>query len=430
MGTLLRSGALHRLQTRQVMAALEGEHCDGGGLLLRVSAASAAWVFRYSAPSGRRREMGLGPCERHSAPAAGASLVQARDRAAQARGMLAEVPPRDPIEERQRLREEARREDAERRAAKTSEAATLARCARDYHARVIEPHRSAKHGREWLASLERLMPAPIWKAPVASIEAPRLLDAMAELYRRVPETASRMRQRLEAVFDDAIFRGLCQSNPAVALRRKVRELAKSRTVQSHRALRWADVPGLVRSLRGQPGIAARALEFALLCASRTGEIIGARWSEFDLEARTWTVSAERMKGGEAHTVPLSDRALSILEELRGLGGQWVFPSPSRPTQPLSNMAMLTLLRRMGYSDRTTVHGLCRASFSTWANETGAARPDVVEAALAHREGDRIRAAYNRAQFAGERRKLLGAWADFCEGRTTGADVIALHAVAA
>jgi len=234
----------------------------------------------------------------------------------------------------------------------------------------------------------------------------------------------------EAVFDDAIFRGRCQSNPAAALRRKVRELAKSRTVQSHRTLRWADVLGFVRSLRGQHGIAARALEFGLLCASRTGEIIGAPCSEFDLEARTWTVSADRMKGGEAHTVPLSDRALSILEELRGLGSEWVFPSPSDPTQPLSNMATLTLLRRMGYAARTTVHGLCHASFSTWANETGAARPDLVEAVLVHREGDRIRAAYNRAKFAGERRKLLGAWADFCEGRTTDADVIALHAIAA
>jgi integrase len=344
--------------------------------------------------------------------------------------MLAEVPPRDPIEERNRLRDEARKADAERSALRTSEAATLARCARDYHARAIEPRRSAKHAREWIASLERLMPAQPWRAPIATIEAPRLLDAMAGLYLRVPVTAARMRQRLEAVFDDAIFRGLCRSNPAAAIRRKVREIKRPRIVQSHRALRWTDVPDFVQALREQPGVAARALEFGLLCAARTGEIIGARWSEVDFGARTWTVPAERMKGGEAHMVPLSDRALTILRDAQGIGGEWVFPSPHGLSQPLSNMAMLTLLRRMGYTARTTVHGLCRASFSTWANETGAARPDVVEAALAHREGDRIRAAYNRAQFADERRKLLDAWADFCDGHTARADVIPLHAMVA
>jgi integrase len=165
-------------------------------------------------------------------------------------------------------------------------------------------------------------------------------------------------------------------------------------------------------LRQSEGIAARCLEFAVLTAARTGEVIGAQWPELDLEHATWIVPAARMKGGEQHVVFLSGRALVVLESLRGMHKRWLFPSPMVEDQPISNMAMLTMLDRFKMRDRTTVHGLCRATFSTWAHETAAARPDVIEACLAHREADKVKAAYNRAQFNDERRALLAKWATY------------------
>ncbi|HTO47863.1 MAG TPA: site-specific integrase, partial [Burkholderiales bacterium] len=186
---------------------------------------------------------------------------------------------------------------------------------------------------------------------------------------------------------------------------------------------YGEVPAFLRALRVHPGVAARCLEFTILTAARTGESIGAQWSEFDLDAALWTVPAERMKAREPHAVHLSERSLAILDGLRVLGSLLVFPSARDMSRPLSNMAMLALLKRMKRHD-ITVHGF-RSSFSTWANETAAARPDVIEACLAHRESDKIRAAYNRAQFAGERRGLLEAWADYLDGREPASNVIAL-----
>ena len=170
------------------------------------------------------------------------------------------------------------------------------------------------------------------------------------------------------------------------------------------------------ALRSAEGVAARCLEFAVLTAARTSEALLAEWTEFDLDAGTWTVPARRMKAKEEHVVYLSPRALEVLQAMQGGDARYVFPSTSPKAdgsaRPMSNMAMLTTLGRLGYRDRTTVHGLARATFSTWANETSAGRPDVVEACLAHEEGNRVRASYNRARFNDERRELLKAWAEF------------------
>jgi integrase len=165
----------------------------------------------------------------------------------------------------------------------------------------------------------------------------------------------------------------------------------------------------------------------VLTAARTSEVLLAEWREFDLNAATWTVPAERMKAKEPHTVYLNGRAVEILRGQAGHDATFVFPSamPGREGKPQSNMAMLAVLDRLGVRDRTTVHGLCRATFSTWANETGSARPDVIEACLAHEAGNRVRAAYNRADFAVERRALLAKWSDFLA--RPAAPVLALHA---
>jgi len=434
-----RKGALHRLTTREVFTATDGDHTDGGGLMLRVRldrkgakghdiAGQVSWVFRFSAPTGERREMGLGVCERHNLQASGASLAAARLAAAKARAMLAEMPPRDPIAERACARAAALEAIRVGAAERAQTDATLARIARQYHARVIEPVKSAKHGAQWISSLERLLPRAIWQAPIASITAPVLLDAMIDLYRRVPETASRIRQRLDVIFADAQFHGVCLTNPAAAIKPKLREAGGRHALESHRALPYAQAPAFVTALRAQPGIAAQALEFGLLTAARTGEIIGATWSEIDTDAAVWTVPAARMKGGEEHRVHLSARALAILERMREIGGGFVFPNPRDLQKSQSNMGMLALIKRMKYQDRTTAHGVCRATFSTWANELGIARPDVIEACLAHREGDRIRAAYNRAKFGAERRALLDAWSAFVTGMGS-SNVVPIRSVA-
>lgn len=418
---------LHTLSAREVHAAKVGDHGDGGGLMLRVSSGSASWVLRYTSAAGKRREMGLGAAMRGSAAQAGQSLTGARDAAHKAREQLRQGF--DPIERREQARAAARDADAQAKADRARERWTLARCARDYHARVIEPTRTTKHAAQWIASLENHVPLAVWHKPVADVDAPELLAALTSVRalddgnEGVPETLQRIRQRLDAVFEDAVFHKRCTGNPAAAIRRKMREALPRKRGGQFAALAYREAPGFMARLRAQEGISARALEFAVLTASRTNEVLGAVWPEFDLEAATWLVPAERMKASgkdraESHLVHLSPRAIEILTKLRKLqlDGRVVFPSPlsvgNDMVKPLSNMAMLTLLGRMGVRDRTTVHGLCRSTFSTWANETAAARPDVIEACLAHQEANRVRAAYNRAQFNDERRVLLAAWANY------------------
>jgi integrase len=405
--------ALHLLSARQVQTAGAGDHQDGGGLFLRASENGASWVFRFTAPDRRRREMGLGPAERGGIASAGASLTHAREAAGRARAQLAAGT--DPIEHRKSERVAAQARFVASKRAAVAERTTLARVARKYHEDVIEPQRTAKHAAQWISSLEQGVPLSIWHAPIDSIKPTELLEALAKLQGRVPETAARVRQRLEVVFDDAIFHELCKGNPARTIRRKLAERPKGRERSNFAALPFTEMPVFLAKADEQPGIAALALQFAALCAARTGEVLGATWGEFDAELTVWRIPAARMKGGEEHTVYLSDAARSVLERMRGFGAApYVFPSLRNPEKPLSNMAMLTVLRRMKMNATTTVHGL-RSSFSTWANDTGAARPDVIEACLAHREADRVRAAYNRASFAAERKHLLALWADYCAG---------------
>lgn len=408
--------ALHLLTTKQVQNAPEGDLSDGGGLMLRIRGQSASWVLRFTAATGRRREMGLGIARRGSPAQAGDSLTTARDLARDARDLLQRGT--DPIDDRDAKRTAAQAVEMSKKTAAKRERTTLARAARDYHERVVEPARTDKHAAQWIASLEHHVPAEIWHAPIDSVTPPALLAALsgvralADAEVRVPETLQRVRQRLDAVYEDAIFHGLCATNPAAAIKRKMAEGQGKRERGQHAALPYREAPAFLGQLREQQGIAARCLELAVLTAARTGEVLGATWPEFDLEAGVWLVPGERMKGGEDHTVHLVPRAIEILEAQKKLGTTSVFPSPVLDDSPLSNMGMLTLLKRMKMQDATTVHGLCRATFSTWANETGAARADVIEACLAHREADKIRAAYNRAQFMQERRALLEAWADY------------------
>ncbi len=420
------STKLHLLTARQLQQADDADHSDGGGLLLRVRGESAAWVFRYTSPAGRRREMGLGVCHRGSVAQAGESLTSARRAAHDARDLLARNT--DPLDARESCRAAALIAAGAKKAAQSRERWTLARCARDFHERVIEPTRTDKHAAQWIASLENHIEPALWCKPIADIDAPELLAALLAIKPherarnlshadRVAETVQRIRQRLDAVFEDAIFHKRCSSNPAAAVRRKMRESAPRKDAGQFVALPYKEAPAFMAKLRAMPGTAARSLEFAVLTAARTSEVLDATWQEIDLEAATWLVPAERMKASgkeraEPHLVHLSARALLVLEAQTGQDPQLVFPSVVRKGKAQSNMVMLAVLDRLGERQRTTVHGLCRATFSTWAYETAAARGDVIEACLAHREADKVKAAYNRAQFSEERRALLGAWADY------------------
>jgi integrase len=360
--------------------------------------------------------MGLGVARRGSAKQAGDSVTGARDSAHAARELLRQGL--DPIDERDRQRAADKQSEQGRKADKAREHLTLCRAAREYHERVVEPRLTTKHSAQWIASLEHHVPAETWHKPIAEVTAPELLAALsgvralADSATRVPETLSRVRQRLDAVFEDAIFHGRCTSNPAAAIRRKMRETIPSKKPGEHLALPYRELPRFMALLRDAQGIAARSLDFALHTASRTSEVLLAEWSEFNLEEAVWVIPAERMKAKEAHTVYLSPRALEILQAHKGLHARYVFPSVMLEDSPQSNMAMLAVLDRISMRDRTTVHGICRATFSTWANETAAARSDVIEACLAHKEADKVKAAYNRAQFSDERKALMNAWATY------------------
>ena len=384
-------------------------------------------MLRYTAPDARRREMGLGPAHRETLAASGKSVNLARTAADKARALLA--GGRDPIECRKAKRNAAQAETATKKATAKAESATLARVARKYHEAIVEPRRTTKHAAQWIASLENNVPAGIWHAPIDSIEPAALLDALAPLRKRVPETCDRVRQRLEVIFDDALFYELCATNPAKIIRRKLADLPSGRQKGKFRALPYVDVPGFLTALRKRPGTAARALEFALLTAARTGEILGCVFEEIDTVTGVWRVPGNRMKGDKSksrddHVVHLTPRALEIIEAQREQEGAFVFPSPMDREKPMSNMAMLNVLERMGLDGETTVHGVCRASFSTWANELGIARPDVIEACLAHVETNQVRASYNRASFAAERRNLLVAWTGYCNGEQVQVETLA------
>jgi hypothetical protein len=227
---------LHLLTVKQVQAAGDGDHSDGGGLLLRVRGESTSWVFRFTSPAGRRREMGLGVARRGSPQQAGDSLTGARGLAHEARALL--LHEVDPIDDRDRRRDAAHEADREKKTEKARERWTPARCAREYHERVIEASRTWKHAAQWLASLENHVPAALWNKPIGDIDPPELLQALNDVKPHararnltedatVRETVRRIRQRLDAVFEDANFHKRCTGNPAAAVRRKMREVPEA-----------------------------------------------------------------------------------------------------------------------------------------------------------------------------------------------------------
>ena len=394
-------GAIGRLTALKVdRAKRPGMYADGGGLYLRVThSGTKNWVFRFML-NGRPRWMGVGPL--HTI-----GLAEARNRAAGFR--LQRHDGIDPIERRRAERLGARLDAAK--------AMTFKESAAIYVASHRAGWRNPKHAAQWQATLATYAEPVIGALSVQVIDTALVLRVLEPIWAVKPETAGRVRGRMEAILDWAKVRGYrAGENPARwrgHLDKLLPARSKIRRVEHHAALPRAKLPGFLVSLRGQEGIAARAFEFAILTAARTGEIIGAQWSEMDLLDKTWTLPATRMKSGREHRVPLSAHALAILKEMqahRQSEDAFVFPG-GRNGRPLSNMAFLMLLRRMGLGD-VTAHGF-RSSFRDWVAERTNFPAEVAEMALAHTVSDKTVAAYNRSDLFERRRRLMTAWATFC-----------------
>lgn len=378
----------NRLTARKVETAKPGKYEDGQGLRLVVSPSGARkWVFRFMR-AGKRVEMGLG-----SVPAV--SLAQARERAADARKLV--KAGKDPI--------------AARRAERAGGVPTFGKMADHLIESIEHGFRNAKHRYQWRQTLTQYA-KPLRPKPVDAITTEDVLECLKPIWATKAETASRVRGRIERVLDAAAARGLrSRDNPArwrghlSALLPKRQRLTRGH----HAAMPFSELAEFVARLRSMDGIGARALEFTILTAARTGEVIDARWSE--IEGKVWIIPATRMKAGREHRVPLSQRALEILSEIdHGRTGDFVFPG-SRRGRPISNMAMRMTARRAGID--YTVHGF-RSAFRDWAGECTNFPREVAEAALAHVVGDATERAYRRGDALEKRRALMDAWAKFCE----------------
>lgn len=373
---------------------------DGGGLWLRVTGDEAtpsrAWIFRFER-NGVARRMGLG-----SYP--DVTLQKARDRAQEKRRLLSEG--RDPLEEKRE----------QERAAVLAAARRLSfmDCATQY----VDSHKaewSEKHASDWLVSLE-MHAKPVFGAySVQDIDRELVMKALKPIWGQKTETATRVRGRIEKILAWATVAGYrIGENPARwrgNLDHLLARPSKIQSVQHQPALPYGEIGTFMEELRDQLGTTPRALEFLILTAARTSEVTLATWDEIDLPGKIWIVPAEHMKMKKEHRVPLSDPALTILQEMTIFGTKGpIFPG-GKPGEPLSQMAMLMLLRRMERKD-ITVHGF-RSTFRDWAAERTSYPRDVAEMALAHAIGDKVEAAYRRGELLDKRRRLMAEWAKFC-----------------
>ena len=407
---------IHRLSPAKVKNAKPGMHADGGGLYLQAAIGtggtiSKSWIFRFAA-NGRERHMGLGSLQT-------VSLAEARQRAADARKLREQGI--DPI----KARDESRTAAAARGAKQTM---TFDACRDAYIAAHRAGWRNMKHAAQWPNTLATYVSPVFGKVAVRDIDYGLIMQALEPIWTKKPETASRIRGRIESILDWAKVRGFRDGDNPARWRGHLDQLlprrSKVRKVEHHAALPYDELPAFVKRLRDQDGVASRALEWTILTAARTGETVGATTDEINAREKAWNLPGERMKSGREHRVPLSDRALAIIAELAPLreGGRFVFPATTG--RGLSNMAMLMLLERMGRAD-ITVHGF-RSTFRDWAAERTNFPNEVVEMALAHVVGDKVEAAYRRGDLFDKRRRLMDAWAEYCQNGQATAEIVPLR----
>jgi integrase len=412
---------VNRLTQPDINNAEKGIYADGGGLYLHVNPRGAkSWIFRYM-KNGRAREMGLGSL--HTI-----GLAEARKRAAERRREL--LDGIDPLQVREQKRHQAKLEAAR--------AITFEQCAERYIGANRAAWKNPVHAKQWPSTLKTYVYPVFGSLPVRAVDVGLVMQALEPIWTAKPETASRVRGRIETVLDYAKARGWREGeNPACwrghldkllpkpsKAKRAVREATGRQ--EHHAALPYAEIAAFFADLRKQPGIAARALEFLILTGTRTNEVLGARWEEFDLADKVWTIAAARMKSGKEHRVPLSDTALAILTKLgEHQQGKFVFTG-GIAGRPLSNMAMLQLVKKR-MKREITPHGF-RSSFRDWAAERTGFPAEVAEMALAHTVADAVERAYRRGDLFQKRRQMMDAWAKFCASPPAGTIVLPLRRV--
>jgi integrase len=388
--------ARNKLNVKQVaLLKRVGVHSDGGGLYLRVrETGSRSWLFIYTF-GGTRREMGLGSD-------LDVSLAKAREKAADARELI--LDGKDP--------------QATRAAAVTAATpqplVTFGSFAMSWLDGVEEGFNNAKHRQQWRNTLKTYA-APLFPLAIDAVDTQAIKDVLMPIWLSKPETASRVRQRIERVLNSAKAQGLRDGDNPARFRGHLDEVLPNRSkkdVKHHAALPFKDVAVFMTELRNRPAMAARALEYTVLTAARSGEVRGMTWAEVDLENRLWTVPGVRMKAGNEHQVPLSDAAIALLNKIKPetiIADQLVFPAQRGGV--MSDMAMSQLLKRMERGD-ITVHGF-RSTFRDWAGETTEFGREEIEMALAHTIESAVERAYRRGRSIEKRRPLMAAWAAYC-----------------
>lgn len=373
-----------------------GRHSDGGGLYLNVSpSGSKSWLFMW-AREGKRREMGLGPYPT-------VSLAKARSKAVECRVAVEEG--RDPIAEKSQEAEPTFGESVDR-----------------YIDSIKAEWRNSKHEYQWKQTLGDSYCKSLRSKRVSQISTDDVLKALSPIWSEKNETASRLRGRIERVLEFAKVKGWRSGENPAAWRGNLRNLLPKRQKlqRGHQpAMPYQDVPAFMVKVRSAEAMAARALEFTILTVARSGEAIGAKWSEIDFDRKTWTVPPERMKAGEVHVVPLSTAAIDLLSRLKeNVRGDFIFAGEPRRGnmqdaqhgRPLSNMAMMMLLRRMKVTE-ISIHGF-RSSFRDWAGDETSFPREIAEAALAHKVGNEVERAYRRSDALEKRRTLMQAWTGY------------------
>ena len=390
---------MSKLTARRVATEKKpGLHGDGGGLYLHVSATGArSWILRTMV-RGKRRDIGLGGVS-------WVSLSEARAKARELRALARNGG--NPLAHRDR------------------KIPTFEEAARKVHAEQIVPTtRSPKSRDQWINSLSAYAFPLIGVMPVDQIDHTDVLRVLTPIWLKKAVTARRVRQRLRTVFAWARTAGHRE------LQNPVDDIERGLAKQTHRvkhlaAMPWAEVPGFIVDLRAREGLAARALELAILTACRRGEVLGGRWEEIDMDAGVWIIPPQRMKAGNEHRVPLTDEAVALLRSIEGLDDELVFPGQRRG-KPLSKTALEDIMAGMGRP--VTMHGF-RSSFRDWCAERTHFPREIAELSLAHRVGDAVERAYRRSDLFDKRRKLMSAWARFCAsgtGAKAGGNVVGIR----
>jgi integrase len=372
-----------------------GRHGDGNGLYLVVDPSGARrWIVRVVVKGAKnkkgaplRTDFGLG----------GADIVtinQARERALEYRRMAKQgLNPRF---------------NAKR------EIPTFEEFAQQVHIDRMPTWKNAKHGQQWINTLRDYAFPKIGRMPLDSIDQPEVMMCLSPIWTEKHETAKRLAQRIKTVLDVAKSKGFRSGENPVTGIKDAGALPKVKTKpKHHKAMRWQDVPAFYADLKGRNAMSANALRFTCLTGSRTSEVLGMRWEEIDFDARLWPCPEKRMKTGEEHRVPRTDAMLAIIEPLKALKSEYVFEGQQRH-KPLSNMAMLMLLRRMSV-EGVTVHGF-RSTFRDWSSEGANAPREVAELSISHRIGSDVERAYARSDLLDKRRALMERWSQFVSGK--------------